>query len=574
MARKSRKNTNPESEAVLSEAMPAECVRKRIPTAIYARLSVENNGTEDGESIINQIALARFYAEEHSEEFEVVGEYADNGFTGTNFERPEFTRMMADAVRGRIGCVIVKDLSRFGRNYVETGAYVENILPKLNIRLIAVNDSFDSQREEDRFGIIAPMKNVINEAYSRDVSQKIRAQYAAARKKRGPIKHGRPPYGYRRNEEKTELIPDENADYVRVAYQWSVLGVGFEQIADRLNLLGAPTPTDLVSGRPGEHCWTGTGVKKMLLNPTYSGSSCKGRFRSTVIASHGGQVRVPREEWTVHKNTHEALVPQDDFDLIWDRTETKRDNIRRVRKLSERDRENARAEFSGLAWCGECRKQLKSGRESKHAGERYTHVKYSCVRRKKTERPCGICAYDDFLRVVVMRQLNAHVRLLADRARLIRELQESAGGKDLRLSIDGQIRAAGMQLKEASLREARLYEDRAAGIIDADDYRLVQEKLAQKRREATERLNALNAKKDEWVRVLGRFADEAEGVRCNPGEDGFDGKLMRAMVERIYVYGDNRVEIVFKNQDVDKIIEEALEGCGDERGDLPSAVRE
>lgn len=560
MARKSRKHRDGQNEplALMVHAEGGK-PRIRVPTAIYARLSNENNGREDDEPIQNQIALVHSYLLDHADEFELKETYADNGQSGTNFDRPEFLRMMDDVNHGRIGCIMVKDLSRFGRNYVETGVYVENVLPKLGVRLIAVNDSFDSSRESDRLGVTVPMKNMINETYARDASRKGFIANCVRRMKPDVLPLGPVAYGYKKDESGKRLIPDENADYVRVAYQWCVMNVSLNEIADRLNLIGAPVPGRLMKGEKGGTEWTRSGVCKMLSNPIYSGDVCLGRTRRTKIASQKEVIMVPREQWTIHKNTHEALVPREDYDAIYERKAQNATAKKRMMNEREKNGPVISADFSNLVWCGDCQKKMVTKRERK-GGNGYTHVKYVCTNRKKTDRACYNVVFNDFLTVLVTEQVRAHLKVLSDRAALIRKLNESESGKNAGLSIDKKIAAAEARLSEEREKEARLYEDFRSGIIEEDDFRLIREKGIASRQEAEGRLKALGAKKDEYVRVLDRFLD-ASGSREGILEDGeFDSALVKETVERIYAYGGNRVEVVFKDSDVDRVIEEALEG--------------
>ena len=172
MARKSRRQAQEfESAVVENDNLSPE--KEKISAAAYARLSVEK---ETDESIETQIAMLKQYIAEHGE-FKLCGTYADNGYTGTDFDRPEFNKMMDDVRAGKIECIIVKDLSRFGRSLVETGYYIETLLPALNARLICINDNFDSSREEDRNSLAVPIKNLINEMYAKDISKKTTSYY-------------------------------------------------------------------------------------------------------------------------------------------------------------------------------------------------------------------------------------------------------------------------------------------------------------------------------------------------------------------------------------------------------------
>ena len=190
MARKSRRQIEPKPSEAMIHAVESYRPKIQTKTAVYARLSVEK---ETDESIETQITMLHQYIAEHGE-FDLVDTYVDNGYTGTNFERPEFTRMMDDVRTGRVQCIVVKDLSRFGRNLVETGYYLETLLPRLNVRLIAINDDFDSSRESDRNSLAVPIKNLVNEMYAKDFSRKATSYYELHSQK-GDAKISRNTYG-------------------------------------------------------------------------------------------------------------------------------------------------------------------------------------------------------------------------------------------------------------------------------------------------------------------------------------------------------------------------------------------
>ena len=243
-------------------------------TAAYGRLSVENGGNETDDTLQTQIALLHQYIGEHPE-MELVDTYTDNGYSGTNFDRPEFIRMMDDVRNGRIQCIVVKDLSRFGRNYLETGYYIETLLPHLNVRLIAVTDNFDSSREEDRNSLAVPMKNMVNAMYAKDFSKKLSISAAMRRKNENVLPNGLPPYGYTFSEDRTHYVEKPNtAMYVRVVFQMARLGVKQSEIARRMNFIGAATPGEQLTAQQKKigrkkYEWTGSTVGGVLRNPAY-----------------------------------------------------------------------------------------------------------------------------------------------------------------------------------------------------------------------------------------------------------------------------------------------------------------
>ena len=216
---------------------------KDIRAAAYLRLSIEDGDKAESNSIGNQRELIRDFVAERPG-LHLVEEYADDGYTGTNFERPGFKRMMEDIKSGKINCIIVKDLSRLGRNYIEMGKYLERIFPVMRVRLIAVTDNYDSQSAwKTSDSIMVPMRNLLNDAYCRDISVKIKSQLAVKRK-RGDFVGSFAAYGYRKDPANhTKLIVDElAAETVQNIFRWKINGMSNQGITNRLNAKKVPSP--------------------------------------------------------------------------------------------------------------------------------------------------------------------------------------------------------------------------------------------------------------------------------------------------------------------------------------------
>ena len=279
-----RRNRTIKSE----ERVEARRLDQEWRTAIYARLSMENNGLEDERSLDNQIRYVEEYIQKHPS-LKLVDVYVDNGFSGTNFSRAQFLRLMDDLKVGRINCIVVKDLSRFGRNYLEAGYYLEKIFPFLNIRFIAINDNYDSMDETKKDSLIVPIKNLVNDIYSKDLSRKISGTMRMKEKK-GEIWYGVPAYGYWRKPDQPFRMEtdEETAPYVRLMFQWTLSGMSYAEIAFRLNQLQAITPTMRLAQR-GHYkeesarlhtTWAVTSVKTILHNPVISASETEPHMQS------------------------------------------------------------------------------------------------------------------------------------------------------------------------------------------------------------------------------------------------------------------------------------------------------
>ena len=327
----------------------------RYRTALYLRLSREDGDKTESDSIANQRTLLEAYAIDHPE-LCIVDEFVDDGYSGSNFERPAFQNLFRELEQGTINCVLVKDLSRFGRNYIEVGRYLERIFPVMRVRLIAVTDNYDSQSAwKTSDSIMVPMRNLLNDAYCRDISVKIKSQLAVKRK-RGDFVGSFATYGYQKDPSNhTKLIVDElAAENVQSVFRWKISGMSNQGIADRLNARKVPSPATrkLQSGaklslhfrKSDEPPWSAKAVDRILHNEVYIGKLVQGKTRRLDYRSKK-KMNVPMRDWTIVDNTHEAIISAEQFELVQRilETETRRPN----------DAETV-ALFAGFLYCGDC----------------------------------------------------------------------------------------------------------------------------------------------------------------------------------------------------------------------------
>lgn len=319
----------------------------------YFRLSREDGDKAESDSIVNQKALVREFLKAHPE-IQVYKEQVDDGYTGVSFERPAFQEMLEDIRAGRVNCVIVKDLSRFGRNYIEAGRYIEKIFPYLGVRFIAINDNIDTATEMSASDeMLIPFKNLINDAYCRDISVKVRSHLDVKRES-GQYISPFAPYGYKKSpENKNQLVVDEKAAaIVRQIFKWKIEGMSAARIADKLNGLGIPTPMDYkrMNGENYQCCfrkkedskWTANSVRRILCNEVYTGVLVQGK---TFSPSYKIRKRIPKEEkdWIRCENCHEAIISAEEFGQV------KRSYQQDTRVAPRRE---ALYTFSGIAKCG------------------------------------------------------------------------------------------------------------------------------------------------------------------------------------------------------------------------------
>lgn len=322
--------------------------------ALYMRLSKDDDGTSESASITTQRKMLRSYAADQG--FQVFDEYVDDGWSGTNFDRPDFKRMIADIEAGKVNLVLTKDLSRLGRDYITAGQYTEIYFPSRGVRYIAINDGYDS---DSPYTDIAPFKNVINEMYARDTSKKIRSAFTT-KMRDGAYIAAFAPYGYQKDPaDKNHLVVDtQSGEIVKQIFRLAANGALPIEIARTLNAQGTPSPAVYrcmthegldVNQYSQRQEWTSATITKMLRNVVYLGHIAQGKTTRVSFKSHL-TVSNPRDEWIVVENTHEALVDAETFDLVRRRSASRTCGKKGAFYNL----------FSGIAKCADCGKNMSA----------------------------------------------------------------------------------------------------------------------------------------------------------------------------------------------------------------------
>lgn len=323
---------------------------------LYLRLSKDDERAGESLSIENQRHILTEYAVEHG--LTIYNEYVDDGYSGTNFNRPAVQRLLDDAKEGKIDTIIVKDLSRFGRNYIQVGQFVDYLFPCYGIRFIALADNIDTADRNSTAMDMMPIMNVFNEWHSANTSKKIRA-VVEANAKAGKCKSAYAPYGYLKGTDEKHLpvVDEETAPIVRRIFEMRAQGMGKRKIAYTLTAEGIETPGDNKKRRLGRenlqnvtHCWNAQEVLNILHNPVYLGHLALLR-QTTVSYKNRKIVHKPMEEWIITKNTHEPVITQE----LWDK-------VREVDKSVSRGKSTKKGEvkpLSGLIFCPECGKKMR-----------------------------------------------------------------------------------------------------------------------------------------------------------------------------------------------------------------------
>lgn len=555
MARKSRKTT-PAVEPVV-EAAPLQI----FPTAIYARLSVENSGkSENVDVIANQIEICKSYIADRPY-LSLVDTYIDNGHTGTVFDRPEFNRLMTDIKSGRIKCLVVRDLSRFGRDYIETGTYLERIFPQIGLRFIAIKENYDNfDTDGSNESLMIPLQNMINALYSKDISRKV-STALKAQMEQGTFQKRNLPYGYRWNEEHTNMVIDEEtASYVRLIFQRKIEGWSMPMILDELDRLGAPN-TELRKRqngtRTGDGCsckgWHKSTVYGILTNPHYVGDTVLGRSMVAIykgIKSHNVK---DKDEWIVFPNTHEAIISREDFQKVQDIMNAASEARQTKMQKSEEIRATLINLFDGKIFCADCGKRMYFHRKkvdkrkdggwyafyecSTYVGRRYKHCTAHYIRQDRLERD-------------VLAAIQLQVKAALDYDKLLDKLRGSEGEKNIRDKQNALITSLNLKLSGVSKKRTRLYEDFAEGILDEEEYTFAKKSydeqfadLSRRLDEAVQRRSKFNeamSVDNKWITLMKSVSTATQ----------LSQELVDESVELVKIHEDGAVELVMKYGDI------------------------
>ncbi len=521
--------------------------KKSYYAGLYYRLSQEDGDKAESDSIQNQRELIKDFLRKHPE-ISNYREFADDGYSGTNFDRPAFKKMMEEVEQGRVDCIIVKDLSRLGRNYIETGRYLERIFPAYEVRFIAINDNYDTISEnKDSDQIIVPFKNLINDAYCRDISIKVRSQLDVMRKN-GKFIGSFACYGYRKDPaDKNHLLIDEYpASIVQMIFAMKLDGYSQSKIANRLNELGVLTPLEYkracgfnynsgyrVSEDPK---WCPATVLRVLTNEVYTGMVVQGKNRKLNYKIKQCKP-IDRAEWVRVPDMHDAIVPRTIFD--------------RVQKLLELDTRTAPGEervdcLSGLVKCGDCGQNMVR-RSTVKNGKKYFY--YHCSTHKAGDGCASHLIRTDFLYDAVLLQVQMMIQQVIDAEQFLNQLDKIPHRAAQIQVLKNQMKALNATIERYSSLKQHVYQDMVDNVVTKEEYQGLSRRFNQKVEEAQrteqeikshiERLNPERILKQEWLQDLKQYRNLKQ----------LDRKIAVCLIDSILVYDKKRIQIQLRNMD-------------------------
>lgn len=518
--------------------------RLKEEAGLYMRLSVEDADKPESDSIKNQRELLRGYVSAHPE-IKLVDEYVDDGYTGTNFERPDFKRMIKDCETGRINCIIVKDLSRLGRDFIGTGKLIERFFPKKGIRFIAVNDNYDNAKEDGiSADIVIPFKNLINDSYSRDISTKIRSQLAV-KCRNGEFIGNYAPYGYRKDSKNhNHLVVDHYAAaIVRDIFQWKLEGMSAYRIADRLNRTGVIPPSmyKCLSGETyksgfktsGKVKWQAIQVIRILTNEVYLGTMVQGKRQKVNYKMKKIRYVAP-EQWIRVEGTHEAIISRQLFDTVG--------GVLRLDTRSGKGCETVPL-FSGMVECGNCQQSMVRRMTSKN-GKKYYYLHCS------TYKNHGDCTSH---LISETKLYNAVLKILQDEIRNVCKIEEMLYKinnipREWRMvkTFSDKIKILEMEIDKYSNLCRQVYNDMLNGIVNNEEYLELNRNFTERietARAAQQELHRqhealINVNPDQipWIEIFKKYKDLQK----------LDRRTLVELIEKIIVVDKEDIKIRFR----------------------------
>lgn len=559
MARKSRVNKSTEKIAASVACWNG---------GIYGRLSVEDGDDLEQNSIGNQKKISLHFLETHSD-INLVDSYSDNGYTGMNFERPDFIRMFHDIQSGKINCVIVKDISRLGRHFIMTSDFVERIFPEMGVRLICINDDYDSNdKQADAASLTLPLKMVMNDYYVKDISRKIRSAISAKMDSGEFLPSvGSIPYGYLRDaENNTFKVDGETAPVVRKIYDMRAAGKSFNSICRELNADGIPSPGKIrylrgltKDQRHKDALWIRGTVRKITSDKVYLGYRIHGKVKREKIGMNKN--RCPENEWKFIENAHEAIINREHFDAV------QSVNMQELEKRAEFTQRNGvendyRDLFRGLVFCAECKSTMSAAKGCARIGAKTSsRVFYDCNSYKDSgHTKCSshyIRQEDIYNHVKVL--LDQQIRMAVDIEKLIADIQNRPQVMNYTVNASEKYAALVHKRKSLEVKMEQLLIDLTERLIDKNEYDYMRERynrdldllLKAEEKAAIEKdsLRFVVASTEQWLQAIRQYRILPEINR----------DIVELLIRRIDVYADRHIKITLNYSDPYKPIEQFLD---------------
>lgn len=551
MARTANRRMKSEEQLLNKESINS------FQTAIYARISRDKK-EKPSDSIENQIALCESFIQK-SEDFSLAGIYKDIAKTGTDFERPDFENLMDEVRMGKVNCIVVKDLSRFGRNYTELGNFIEKIFPFLGVRFVAVNDNLDTFHIEDpNKSLEVILKNIVNETYAKDISKKISTSHQI-RIKQGGFICGAAPYGYtaRKDEDGVRrLYVDENtASVVKEIFDAYLKGFSTLDISKLLLEKKVYIATDyrkFGKAKADENelirAWMPTTILQVLKNRVYTGTLIQGRNQKHLFEGKKRE-RLDEEHWTITEDAHEAIISLDTFEKVQEKISSKSNSIKNSRKENKNAKDDT--VFRGKLYCGICKRKMSVHRQK--SGNK-TVFYFSCNRfREFTTEKCGTSITEATLEKTVKAAFDA---ILLNNSKSYKAYLDGYANKkrEAEQQKEKELTEIGRRISGLSRLQSEYYEKYVLGDWRKEDFEREKEHLHQKKKELEHLKEKQIAIFEEEKRRLEEKHKYLKALFKGKTKK-WDKEFVKAIIDKIFIGKDHTVEIKFNFEETPVITE-------------------
>ncbi|GAA6285973.1 recombinase family protein [Blautia caecimuris] len=519
--------------------MKLQKVLSLFNVAIYIRLSREDGDKEESDSVGNQRKLLTEYVAK-KEDFIVYDTYIDDGYSGTNFNRPSFQRMITDIEDGKVNCVVVKDLSRFGRDYIDTGRYLERYFPELGVRFISVTDSIDSMKQA--YDMLLPIKNIFNEQYARDISKKIQAT-VKSKQKAGEFIGAFTSYGYKKSPvNKNKLVIDDYAaDVVRRIFSLYIQGYGKQRIAKLLNAEGILCPAEYkkVNGENYKNWnrlesttyWSYSTINSILHREMYVGNMVQGTKHQRMRSK---QKKMPKEDWIIVENTHEPIIDKE----TWEKAQSLLK--KRTREL---DLETNKNIFAGFVKCGDCGRSMAKNMWRRADGSKTYSLYCGTYKRIGKEYCTPHTLPMAVLEDIVLGDLIAIIDSVDNLKELVQA--QSFTVSKVKKITDTELNKVKTELERVKKLKKSIYEDYREELITKEEFLSYREDYLKKEELYSKQIKALEEKKKDnvtedvfetpWLKRLLELKDIKS----------LDRDIVVEMISEIKVYENRKIKITY-----------------------------
>ncbi len=517
-------------------------------TAFYIRLSKEDDSDKESESVTNQRSLLTEFAKE--QRLDIYDTYIDDGYSGTSFDRPDFQRLIADIKAKKVNMVLTKDMSRLGRDYIQTGFYLEKFFPMNGVRYISLLDGVDTGIDSS-INDITPFKAIMNDMYAKDISKKI-TSVKRDKQRKGLFIGGKASYGYMISKEhkNTIEIDPSAAEVVRRIFALALEGKSCREIAVILNEEGVPTPLQyakLTLAKKGAYFgkWSSERISFMLKNEVYIGNMVQGRIRKINYKIDACK-KLPPEEWTVVEGTHTPIIDEDTFRKV---------GLMIASRTNTRSRTH---EFllKGLIYCHECGYPLGVLERTLSGGRKVLYFVCRTYQRFTTERKCTChCTRVDTITEAVLEKVREICSQYLDRENCAEQVKSVAEKTASRASIEEQIKQTQQQQAKLTAHLDKVYNDKLAGTLDEADFQRIYDRIKQERPALQDRLKELETANKKASTL---YMDAEHFMQKFIDSVDTNKELLISLISRIELSEEKEVTIHFRVKELNHPLKDGI----------------